>query len=63
MVLLGFVQSVAHWGMWHVSRPFFAVLVCIFQTFLLNLLPTKCLNFWNLFYVCFGEKKKNPKHC
>lgn len=61
MVLLGFMQSVARWGMWHSSRPFFAFLVCIFQTFFLNLLHKKCLNLWNLFYVCFEIKKKKKK--
>lgn len=57
MVPLGFVQSVAHWGMWHSSRLFFGILACIFQTLLLNLLQMKHLNFSNLFYVCFEIKK------
>lgn len=58
MVPLGFVQSVAHWGMWHSSRLFFGFLVCIFQTLLLNLLHMKQhFNFSNLFYVCFEIKK------
>lgn len=61
MVPLGFLQSVARWGMWHSSRPFFAFLVCIFQTLLLNLLHMKRLNFCNLFYVCFEIKKKKKR--
>lgn len=53
MVLLDFVQSVAHWGMWHSSRPFFAFLVSIFQTLLLNLLHKNMFEFMESFLYLF----------